>query len=373
MGCQISDETQWKDKSESPRYQSVAGKDTKMDSDTNNDIIAQNPLEALMKMKMTQTERERALTMKFFIDDLIPSGYHIVLYGAAGSGKTTIALHWCYKIAKAHIDTQIFYLYLDGQIGMAANFTTFLEENGVSDRIHLLTNANVSEALNLIGDIVKSGQILPEKMVVILDTLKFLNPNVNNKDANVKAMQRIKKLTALGITFISLHHTNKDGENFAGTAEIEQDGDALLKIETAPGEKEHTRISTIGEGGRVRYFMQPQTYTFMQGEPSTVQEMETVLDPEKIIQQQEDSYAISIVKGLLTAEGRLTKTKLEELLKDDDGFDLNEQHRKRILRAYEGVHWKITKGGERNHIHYYTVIDDTSSYIESINQQIGRV
>ena len=321
-------------------------------------------------MRMDKSERERALNMKFFIDNLIPSGYHIILYGAAGSGKTTIVLHLCRDIVRKHQEAEIFYLYLDGQLGMAAQYESHLEEEGLQERYNLLTGATVEEALTLIEQVVQSKEKRPEDVVVVLDTLKYLNPNINNKDSNVKAMQRIKKLTALGITVISLHHTNKDGENFAGTADIEQDGDAMLKIETARGDEERSRISTIKEGGRVRYFMEPRSFSFIQGDPASVKQLDDVIDPEKIEQIEKDSHAISVIKGILNYSGEVTKTELEELLKEDDDFDYGEKERKRILRTYKDIHWKIRKGGDMNRYHYYSAIDKTGEYIDTINQKI---
>lgn len=308
--------------------------------------------------------------MFFFIEHLIPQGYHIVLYGAAGSGKTTIILYLCYQILLGNKEVEIFYLYLDGQLGMAAKYEEFLEENNMIERYNILTGGNVEEALSAIENVVKSGERKPEQMVVVLDTLKYLNPNINNKDSNVKAMQRIKKLTSKGITFISLHHTNKDGENYSGTADIEQDGDAMLKIVTAPGDEPHTRISSIQEGGRVRFFMEPKSFSFEQGDPASVKELDEVIDPEKLLKQEKDSYAISIIKGILIIEGEIPRTELENLLKEDDGFDYSEKERKRILHEYKSIHWKVKRGGERNSVHYYSVIDNTSKTIDTLNEKI---
>lgn len=326
-------------------------------------------LEGLKKMRMSTEERERALHMVFFIADLIPRGYHIILYGAAGSGKTTIILYLCYQILLGKPEVEIFYLYLDGQLGMAAKYEKFLEENDMTERYNILTKGSVEEALTAIENVVKSGERKPEQMVVVLDTLKYLNPNINNKDSNIKAMQRIKKLTSKGITFISLHHTNKDGENYSGTADIEQDGDGMLKIVTAPGDDPRTRISTIQEGGRVRFLMEPRSFSFTQGEPASVKELDEVIDPEKLLKQEQDSYAISIIKGILNIEGEIPRTELENLLKEDDDFDYGEKERKRILREYKSMHWKVKKGGERNSIHFYSSIDCTTQTIDTLNQK----
>lgn len=338
-------------KNESLQNQSLETENSKSNSKVHNEIIAQPILGELKKMKMSKQDKMRALNMTYFIDGLIPVGYHIILYGAAGSGKTTIALHWCFEIVQKFHDVIVFYLYLDGQLGMAANYENFLEGKNVVERYNLLTNCNVNDTFNLIEKSVSAGEILPENILVVLDTLKYLNPNINNKDANVKAMQRIKKLTALGITFISLHHTNKDGENYAGTAEIEQDGDGLLKIETTQGDDKYSKLSTIDEGGRVRFFMKSRSYKFIQGKPQSVEEMSELIDAKKILLQKRDESAISIIKNILESNGELNKTELCKLLNEDDRFNCKERERNRILSTYTDKHWKITKGGERNIYH----------------------
>jgi GTPase SAR1 family protein len=368
MNSKINDLTQYANTQENQQLDTKDSQEVSSKSDKR--IIAKSPIEALKQMKMTRAERERALHMHFFIAGLIPQGYHLVLFGAAGSGKTTVMLYLCLQILLNNPDVEIFFLYLDGQLGMAANYEVYLEELGLDERYNILTNLNLENALTLIEEVVKTGERKAQELIIVLDTLKYLNPSINNKDSNVKAMQRIKKLTSLGVTFISLHHTNKDGENFSGTAEIEQDGDAILKIVTAPGEETHTKISTIEEGGRVRFHMEPKSYTFMQGDPTSVKELEQVIDPEKIRQQEIDALAISVIKGILNLEGKISKTELEQYLKEDDDFDYSEKERKRILRDYKDIHWKVTKGGERNNIHFYSAIDVTSKTIDSLNQKL---
>ncbi len=369
MACEIEDRTRWAKPQGNPTLVTEDSQKALPDSDSN--IIAKSPISELKKMRMSKEERERALHMVFLIDGLIPRGYHIVLFGNAGSGKTTVMLHLCMQMLLGNPKTEIYFFYLDGQLGMAANYENYLEERGLYERFNILTSVELEHALTLLEQAVSRGECKPEDIVVVLDTLKYLNPNIINKDANVKAMQRIKRLTKLGITFISLHHTNKDGENFAGTADIEQDGDAILKIVTAPGDTPHSMVSTIQEGGRVRYLMEPRTYSFTKGDPISVKELDEVLEPEKILQLEKDSHAIGIIKGILNLSGELTKTQLEEMLKEDDDFDYGEKERKRILKAYKDIHWKIRKGGEMNRNHFYSAIDNTSEHIDGINQQIA--
>lgn len=335
--------------------------------DTNNVSVR----DRLRGKRMTKESKENALNMKFWIPNLIAQGHHIVLYGAAGSGKTTVVLYMCLLILSEHEDAEVYYLYADGQIAMAARFENYCEGQGFSERYNILTEGLVEENLGLIEELVRSNEARAKNIIVVIDTLKYLNPNINNKDSNVKAMQRIKQLTNKGITVISLHHTNKDGENYSGTADIEQDSDALFKIVTAPGDDPKNKISTIEEGGRVRYFMEPRSYSFTQGDPSSVKELESVINPQQLLQQNQDAYAISVIKATLNVEGEMTKTDLEKILNDDDGFDYSEKERKRILKQYKDKHWKVKKGGDKNRKHFYSSIDNTAEVIDSINEKIA--
>ena len=217
------------------------------------DIVPQSAKDKLKGRRMNKEDRERALNMQFFLEKLIPRGFHVILYGAAGSGKTTIVLHMMKQLLIEHDEAEVYYLYLDGQLGMAAGYELYLEEEGLSDRYNIITDGTADELMTISEELVKESSD-PKNLVFVLDTLKFLNPDILSKSTNAKALHRIKALTTKGATFITLHHTNKDGENFAGTAEIEQDSDALLKLVTMDGEEEHTKISTLEEGGRVRYF-----------------------------------------------------------------------------------------------------------------------
>ena len=368
MACEVEDKTRWAKPQENQTLITEDSQEALSSKDSV--IIPKSAKQKLKERKMNKKNRERALHMHFFLDKLIPQGYHIVLYGAAGSGKTTVTLFLCEQILKSHSKVEVFYLYLDGQLGMAANYEEHIEQIGLSEHYNIITEGNADENLTLIEDMVKNEEVNPSELIVVLDTLKFLNRNILSKDANAGAMHRIKALTNKGVTFITLHHTNKDGENFAGTAEIEQDSDALLKIETTDGEEPHTKISTIKEGGRVRFFLEERSFSFKQGDPTSVKMLEESVDADKLSQEKEDIYNISTIKAILNLKGKLAKTRLEEYLKENDDFECSDKERKRILSIYKGKHWDISKGGDRNQYHYYSAIDTVSQSIEKINEKI---
>ncbi len=371
MGCKIEDKTIWTAEVKGQENQELVTNDSHVTSDNSDSVII--PLSAKEKLKgkrMNKEDRERALHMYFFLEKILPRGFHIIIYGAAGSGKTTIVLHLMKQLLIEHDSVEVYYLYLDGQLGMAANYEEHLEEEGLSDRYNLITEGTAEELMNSVENLVAESAN-PEDLVIVLDTLKYLNPDIISKSTNARVLHRIKALTGKGATFISLHHTNKDGENFAGTAEIEQDSDALLKLVTMDGDEEHTKISTLKEGGRVRYFFKEQSFTFKKGDPSSVEMIDGQIDTDKLAQLKYDSYLITIIKGILTSKGPITKSELEGLVKKDDDFDGSNKELKSILKRYVDTHWKIQKTGERNHIHMYSAIDTASKSIRAIQSKIA--
>ena len=371
MACETEDRTQWAKEVEAQENKKLVTDSSLVASGNNENAII--PLSAKDKLKgkrMSREDRERALHMYFFLENILPRGFHIIIYGAAGSGKTTIVLHLMKQLLLEHDDAEVYYLYLDGQLGMAANYEQHLEDEGLDDRYSIITDGTAEELMSSVEELVEESKS-PEKIVIVLDTLKYLNPDIISKSTNAKVLHRIKALTSKGVTFISLHHTNKDGENFAGTAEIEQDSDALLKLVTMDGDEEHTKISTLKEGGRVRYFFEEQSFTFKKGDPASVEMIAGQVDTDKLAQQKKDSYLITIIKGILTSKGSISKSELEGLVKEDDDFDGSNKELKNILKRYIDTHWKIHKTGERNHIHMYSVIDTVSKSIAAIQERIS--
>jgi predicted ATP-dependent serine protease len=367
----IEDKTRWAQEAKEHENHELVTNGSHVTSDnSDNVIISLSAKDELKGKRMSIEDRERALHMYFFLESILPRGFHIIIYGAAGSGKTTIVLHLMKELLKRHDKAEVYYLYLDGQLGMAANYEEHLEEEGLIDRYNIITEGTAEELMCSVEELVSESKH-PEKIIIVLDTLKYLNPDIISKSTNAKVLHRIKALTGKGVTFISLHHTNKDGENFAGTAEIEQDCDALLKLVTMDGEEEHTKISTLIEGGRVRYFFEEQSFTFKKGDPGSVEMIDRQIDTAKLAQQKQDSYLITIIKGILTSKGSISKSELEGLVKEDDDFDGSNKELKSVLKRYVNTHWQIKKTGERNHIHMYSVIDTVSKSIDSIQSQIS--
>jgi len=76
-------------------------------------------------------------------------------------------------------------------------------------------------------------------------------------------MHYMKQLQALGATILTLSHSNKDGVKESGTAELEQDSDALLRVdrETTTGENLSNIVTTtLKAAGRTRFHCEGVVY-----------------------------------------------------------------------------------------------------------------
>lgn len=167
-------------------------------------------------------------------------------------------------------------------------------------------------------------------------------------------MHFIKDVCKLGATFISLGHTNKDGKNQSGTAEIEQDSDALLKIDSIGSiEDESTIISTIQKGGRCRCTITKRTFEFEGGNPLSVVNSDKTIDIEEqktlLNMQKEDASFISEVKTILYNGGEKSQKDLLLMLED---FNMGNTKKRNKLKYYIGTQWEEKKGDKNASIYF---------------------
>lgn len=312
----------------------------------------ENNIDLLFKQYAMTTQRIKELReMKYVIDGLFVDGYHSYLYGASGSGKTTIMLNLCFEMVERGYT--VYFFYLDGELFSASRVKEEIDRRGISDKYFLLTEGTMLDYSNILQALIGKKESLANT-VFILDTFKFLSEDVNHKNANKKAMHFIKDVCKLGATFISLGHTNKDGKNQSGTAEIEQDSDALLKIDsTVAMDDDTTIISTIQKGGRCRCNITKKTFEFEGGNPLSVAYSDKDIDVQEQSELQRiknaDMGFIIEVKRILFNGGEKTQTQLLEVLND---FDMGKTKKISKLKFYIGKEWEEKKGEKNASIYF---------------------
>lgn len=308
----------------------------------------------LDKFVMNKQKREELKNMVYIIDNLIVQGYHTYLFGHAGAGKTTVMLHLCFEMVKN--DYTVYFFYLDGEMSTAAKLSEKIEEENLTDKFKILVDGTSEDYSVVLTKLIESNKDLSKK-VFVYDTFKWMSKDVNNKNSNKEAMHFIRKLTRLGATFISLGHTNKDGKKHSGTGEVEQDSDALLRIDSI---KDHLNkvTSTIKEGGRCRFDVKARSYMFTAGDVNSVEELkDEIIDIEReekdLLDRKNDVHFIKIVYDLL-AKNSYKQEDIYDLLKENTNIKIGKNLIIKKLKKYDGEYWHIEKVGDRNHINLYT-------------------
>jgi len=312
----------------------------------------------LDKYQMNQEERERLQDLIYFHPGLIVSGYHHYIYGAAGSGKTTLMIYLSIEMCRQQEDIEIFYFYLDGTMNMASKASSHIEECGLNNRIKLLTKETALTYKQILTEILKSKEDL-SNIIFIYDTFKYLTIDINVKNSNKEAMHFIKEFTKRGATFISIGHTNKDGVKQSGTAEIEQDSDALLRIDGVL-DKDGTQISTIKKGGRSRMDVIETSFKFKTGEINSVQRLDEVVEIDKTIvnnsQEQAHKHIINAIIELI----RIKPLKQSEIIKKSKSHPIlasvGQNKLGTILKQYTKKYWQVNVG--QNNSHFYTILEN---------------
>jgi len=180
-----------------------------------------------------------------YIDGLAHPGHHAYLFGASGSFKTTFVTALCMQALDENEALECHYWGFD----VSPPYVKAIIDIG-HERFSLFPAQTVDDMKSFYSEYL-NNELRLDNTIIVLDTFKFLSHDIQGKNANKDAMHYIKRIIKLGAAWVSIGHTNKDGESHSGTAEIEQDSDALLRIDTAiDGTK---AIANIKNGGRVRW------------------------------------------------------------------------------------------------------------------------
>jgi len=222
-----------------------------------------SPFDRLSKFALNDQKIEEMKNQTVLYDSVVVERMHTFIYGKSGANKTTIFGWMAVEILKQFESKKVQVWSFDANADHERSIYNYMKKNNIhSDRMQLLTDSTSDDYYSYYQDIIDHKESLAD-IVIIIDTFKFISQDVNSKNANKRAMHFIKELLSLGATVVSLGHANKDGLSQSGTAEIEQDSDAILRIDREANTITKEVTVSITSAGRCRFNCQGITFKMM--------------------------------------------------------------------------------------------------------------
>jgi len=286
----------------------------------------------------------------------IPRGHHTFVYGEAGTLKTTIITYEMIDEMMSDPKLKVFLYSFDASQLHNVAMWEYAKEKGVSGQFHILDEAKGDDLFSFIEKANKESWDL-HNAVFLIDTYKKIAGNVNDKGNNVTVMSLLKSLTKMGATVVSIGHTNKDGVNNSGTAEIEQDTDGMLRFDAY--EDTTGKTVSVTASTRLRFEFEPRSYRVAKPDGKGYNGIMDNIDPlakyvhlDKLITNQKAKASeeevweprIDAVREAIR-KGHVRATPIQETT------GLTKEMVKKVLAKYEGVHWRGETIGY-NHIEY---------------------
>ena len=185
------------------------------------------------------------------IDDYFAEGEILMMFAPSGVGKTFNALNMAISISHggrvygdAVIDSRRC-LYVDGEMGARAlgnRLREMLKARHIANCSDLVTipcdifqdgvlNLSLEQNQNYVTEQIKLHGI----KVLFLDNYNTLCPDDGNMFLTWdKVSKWLRQLKALGVATVLVHHTNKQNEQFAGSAKMHQMMDVVINFTNSP-------------------------------------------------------------------------------------------------------------------------------------------
>ncbi len=310
-------------------------------------IVPQNRLSGLARFATNIERLEEMTNRDFVIDGLIQEKSHTVIYGASGTGKTTLMFYFIKEAKEHNPNLEIFYFLLDGADQIALNGARYYND---ANTLHILNLVQARDIMEELHNNIKEKTDL-SNVLFIFDTYKKFQNDVNNKGANSKHMHILRELTSLGATVVSVAHTNKDGKNFSGTAEMEQDADAVIKVNKMVDiEDKEVMTVSLSEGGRIRWRLVPRSYKIPRNNPDP-----QLVNPIDYVDMKDaeflDEYAdiIAIVRLSLAEDGDGNQKLLYDRL-EEDVFCGRDKFFELLYKGRDKF-WRATRTAKKSYIY----------------------
>ena len=297
---------------------------------------AKEDISSIFAGSIITLEEAKELQMKRYITaGLIKEGQIVTVYGNAGAGKTSLILYFATKWIE-EFGKDVLYINMDGDNPMSIPLQ---EKHGKK-----FLNIGKGSTSKIMPTLLGLNSTTLSDTVLIFDTYKKFTSDVNSKSANVTLFEQLRQLQGKGASIILLAHTNKDKRDVSGTADIEQDGDAMLRvngaIEFSATKKTGTFKVSIKKGGRTRWEITPRSFRMVvdgHPDPQKCTELDNFVDMHSLENENEDASHIASIKDILYRNPFITTTELENIINHSTALSYREA--KRVIYAYEGRHW----------------------------------
>ncbi|MCK5775299.1 MAG: hypothetical protein KAH25_03945 [Bacteroidales bacterium] len=303
------------------------------------------------KAKIIASKMSKSLDLAFGI---IYEGTLNNLFAKSGAGKTKITVILMLHIAKMYPKKSIYYFAPDISNDDITDINSLIDREGI-DNFILDQDSTGTEFMTMMEEYGKTDGV--EDIIFVVDTLKKI-VSVNNKDAMSKTMGTLRQVVSRGATGILIGHTNKDGEEMSGTAEVEQDVDNVLTIDfeyigedkmqstilPAPEKRCRSRIGHLTlemnrEGFEYDIITKPV-------------DSKAIAELEKVKKQYGNLVEIAqeIVQEYEDKKEPLTKTSLQKEIQSSDTYNGNKKNEllsKMIDKLGADAHINIEKDGRK--------------------------
>jgi len=343
---------------------------------------------ALIQSKASSyKDLEGRYNMKMVYKNFLASGMHTFLYGPSGSMKSTIVASIMLNKAFA-TEYKVHYWAFDTDPAFNMAFSKIATERKLTDNIMFIEDVTPADFHDGYKSVIDAKENL-QNTVIVVDTYKFIaSADVNDKKTNAKTMHFIKELCKLGACVVSLGHTNKDGKKNSGTAEMEQDSDAIMRIDAI--DQDGSKIATIKKAGRIRFAyhtpitfktatdqeqsedMEQRSYDLISG----IESQADFMDVESLViatqMSEQDTELIELIQNTIATHTE--PQKLTQLVEEIHGSDMNSGHSKKTitqkLHAYKGREWYFHKNPHSKKGILVSLSDNIQELVDSINESI---
>lgn len=322
-------------------------------------------------MGLTEELIKKRQNQKILFPSVLVERMHTFLYGASGTNKTTVVGWIMGEVLEKHKEKVLHFWSFDASQDHESSIFNYIKTKpNIGGRYQLISNKTPDDFYSYYNKVLESKQTLNDAIIVI-DTFKFISKNVNDKNANKNALHFIKKLQTIGATILTIGHTNKDGIKQSGTAEIEQDTDAILRIDRNVDEMTKSVTLTISKAGRSRFACEGVTfvnhpqgsnYKYLYTALTTMKVHKEVIDLASISNQKQeviekeksiklkkaeqelfDKPLIKVIQEIITSlkndkYNKPIKQKIVQFAKIEESIGKDKVDR--LLREYEGKYWK---------------------------------